>query len=37
MIGGRLSKSSSAVVRAGVAVKRHLGLRLTDDEQLAER
>lgn len=33
MIGGRLSKSSSAVARAGNAVKRHLGLKLTKEEE----
>ena len=33
MIGGRLSKSSSAVARAGNAVKLHLGLKLSRDEQ----
>lgn len=33
MIGGRLSKSSSAVARAGNVVKRHLGLKLTAEEQ----
>lgn len=32
MIGGRLSKSSSAVARAGNVVKRHLGLKLTSEE-----
>ncbi len=32
MIGGRLSKSSSAVARAVVVVKRHLGLKLTHEE-----
>jgi DNA sulfur modification protein DndB len=37
MIGGRLSKSSSAVARAGNAVKRHLGLKLSDDEQAMEK
>ncbi len=37
MIGGRLSKSSSAVARAGIAVKRHLGLKLTRDEQAMEK
>ena len=37
MIGGRLSKSSSAVARAGNAVKRHLGLRLSRDEQAMEK
>lgn len=36
MIGGRLSKSSSAVARAGSAVKMHLGLKLSGDEQAAE-
>lgn len=36
MIGGRLSKSSSAVARAGNAVKRHLGLKLTREEQTLE-
>ncbi len=37
MIGGRLSKSSSAVARAGNAVKRHLGLNLSRDEQAMEK
>ena len=37
MIGGRLSKSSSAVARAGNAVKRHLGLKLSRDEQAMEK
>lgn len=37
MIGGRLSKSSSAVARAGIAVKRHLGLKLSRDEQSMEQ
>ena len=37
MIGGRLSKSSSAVARAGNAVKRHLGLKLSYDEQAMEK
>ncbi len=37
MIGGRLSKSSSAVARSGNAVKLHLGLKLSRDEQVAER
>ncbi|MDA1055732.1 MAG: DNA sulfur modification protein DndB [Planctomycetota bacterium] len=37
MIGGRLSKSSSAVARAGNAVKLHLGLKLTNDEQALEK
>lgn len=36
MIGGRLSKSSSAVALAGNAVKMHLGLKLTADEQAME-
>jgi len=36
MIGGRLSKSSTAVARAGNAVKRHLGVKLTLDEQAME-
>jgi DNA sulfur modification protein DndB len=36
MIGGRLSKSSSAVARTANAVKRHLGLELTRDEQALE-
>ncbi len=36
MIGGRLSKSSSAVARAGNAVKQHLGLKLSRDEQAME-
>lgn len=33
MIGGRLSKSSSAVARAGNAVKKHLSLKLTKEEE----
>ena len=33
MIGGRLSKSSSAVARTGDAVKRHLGLKVVSDGQ----
>ncbi len=33
MIGGRLSKSSSAVARAGNVVKRHLGLKLSEEER----
>lgn len=37
MIGGRLSKSSSAVALAGNAVMRHLGLKLTRDEQAMEK
>ena len=37
MIGGRLSKSSSAVARAGNAVKQHLGLKLTSEEQAMEK
>jgi DNA sulfur modification protein DndB len=37
MIGGRLSKSSSAVARAGNAVKSHLGLKLTLEEQAMEK
>ncbi len=36
MIGGRLSKSSSAVARAGNAVKRHLGIRLSAEEEALE-
>lgn len=36
MIGGRLSKSSSAVARAGNAVKRHLGVDLTREEKTLE-
>jgi DNA sulfur modification protein DndB len=36
MIGGRLSKSSSAVARAGNAVKKHLGLTLTKEEEALE-
>ena len=36
MIGGRLSKSSSAVARSGNAVKLHLGLKLSPDEQAIE-
>lgn len=37
MIGGRLSKSSSAVARAGNAVKKHLGLKLSREEQAMEK
>lgn len=37
MIGGKLSKSSSAVARAGNAVKLHLGLKLTKEEEVQER
>ena len=37
MIGGRLSKSSSAVARAGNAVTLHLGLKLSRDEQAIEK
>ncbi|MBI2480920.1 MAG: DGQHR domain-containing protein [Planctomycetia bacterium] len=36
MIGGRLSKSSTAVARTGNAVKMHLGLKLSRDEQAME-
>lgn len=36
MIGGRLSKSSSAVARAGNAVKLHLGLKLSREELAME-
>ncbi len=36
MIGGRLSKSSSAVARAGNAVKLHLGLKFSAEEQAME-
>lgn len=36
MIGGRLSKSSSAVARAGNAVTIHLGLKLSPEEQEIE-
>ncbi|MEI8379660.1 MAG: DNA sulfur modification protein DndB [Planctomycetota bacterium] len=36
MIGGRLSKSSSAVARAGNAVKLHLGLKLSREESAME-
>jgi DNA sulfur modification protein DndB len=36
MIGGRLSKSSSAVARAGNAVKVHLGIALTREEAAME-
>ena len=32
MIGGKLSKSSSAVSRAGIVVKNHLGLALSPEE-----
>lgn len=37
MIGGRLSKSSSAVARAGNAVKKHLRLELSRDELAMEK
>jgi DNA sulfur modification protein DndB len=37
MIGGRLSKSSSAVARAGNAVKLHLGVALTREERTLEK
>jgi DNA sulfur modification protein DndB len=37
MTGGRLSKSSSTVARAGNAVKQHLGLKLWRDEQAMEK
>ena len=37
MIGGRLSKSSSCVVLTGNALKLHLGLLLTDEEEEIER
>ncbi len=36
MIGSRLSKSNSAVARAGNAVKLHLGLKLTREERAME-
>jgi DNA sulfur modification protein DndB len=36
MIGGKLSKSSSAVARAGNAVKKHLGLKLSREESSFE-
>ena len=36
MIGGRLSKSSFAVGRAGNAVKLHLGVRLSKEESSLE-
>ena len=36
MIGGRLSKSSLAVARAGNAVKQHLGVKLSRDDQALE-
>ncbi|MFO1045911.1 MAG: DNA sulfur modification protein DndB [Planctomycetaceae bacterium] len=36
MIGGRLSKSNSAVARAGNAVKLHLGIELSRDESAME-
>ena len=32
MIGGKLSKSSSAIARAGIVVKKHLGLSLSREE-----
>jgi len=37
MIGGRLSKSSSCVILSGNALKQHLGLSLTDEEQELEQ
>jgi len=36
MIGGRLSKSNSSVILAGNAVKHHLGVALTEDENEVE-
>ncbi|MDB5388099.1 MAG: hypothetical protein JWM11_3745 [Planctomycetaceae bacterium] len=36
MIRGKLSKSSSAVARAGNAAKLHLGLTLSPEEQEME-
>ena len=36
MIGGRLSKSNSSVILAGNAVKHHLGVALTVDEEEIE-
>ena len=32
MIGGKLSRSSSAVARTGIVVKKHLGLELSREE-----
>lgn len=37
MVGGRLSKSTSSVVLTGNAVKRHLGLPLSEEEAQIER
>lgn len=37
MIGGRLSKSTSSVILTGNAVKRHLGLPLSEEEARIER
>jgi DNA sulfur modification protein DndB len=36
MIAGRLSKATTCVLLTGNAIKRHLGLSLTDEEQEAE-
>lgn len=36
MIAGRLSKASSCVVLTGNAIKQHLGIELTSDEQTLE-
>lgn len=36
MIGGRLSKSNSAVARTSNVVKRHLGLKLSSDDESTE-
>jgi DNA sulfur modification protein DndB len=37
MIAGRLSKANSCVVLTANAIKQHLGLELTADEQVLER
>ncbi len=37
MIGGRLSKASSCIILTGNAVKQHLGLPLTEEEEDLER
>jgi DNA sulfur modification protein DndB len=37
MIGGKLSKSGSAVARAGIVVKRHLGIALSREELKSDK
>jgi len=37
LIGQRISKAASSVVLTGNAIKRHLGLKLTDEEDAVER